>query len=51
MDPAPRHQSRERALSLLYEAELKGTSPDQVVADLSVAPDDYVATLAHQIRD
>jgi N utilization substance protein B len=45
MDPAPRHQSRERALSLLYEAELKGTSPDQVVADLSVAPDDYVATL------
>ena len=26
-DAAPRHQQRERALSLLYEAELKGESP------------------------
>ena len=26
-DPAPRHQSRERALTLLYEAELKGERP------------------------
>jgi N utilization substance protein B len=42
---APRHQQRERALSLLYEAELKGQSPLQVLADLSVPPDPYVRHL------
>jgi N utilization substance protein B len=42
---APRHQQRERALSLLYEAELKGESPLQVLADLSVPPDPYVRHL------
>jgi N utilization substance protein B len=45
-DPdAPRHQQRERALSLLYEAELKGESPLQVLAALPVRPDAYVCTL------
>ena len=29
---ATRHQSRERALSLLYEAQMKGESPEAVVA-------------------
>ncbi len=29
MEPAPRHQARERALTLLYEAELKGRPPDR----------------------
>ena len=43
--PAPRHQSRERALTLLYEAELKGEPPDDVLAALPVAPDPYVTTL------
>jgi N utilization substance protein B len=42
---APRHQQRERALSLLYEAELKGESPTEVLAHLAVAPDPYVTTL------
>jgi N utilization substance protein B len=42
---APRHQQRERALSLLYEAELKGQDPAQVLAALPVAPDPYVRTL------
>ena len=42
---APRHQQRERALSLLYEAELKGESPLQVLAELSVPPDPYVRHL------
>jgi N utilization substance protein B len=42
---APRHQQRERALSLLYEAELKGESPKQVLAALAVRPDAYVCTL------
>jgi N utilization substance protein B len=42
---APRHQQRERALSLLYEAELKGESPSQVLEGLPVKPDAYVCTL------
>ena len=42
---APRHQQRERALSLLYEAELKGESPTEVLAHLAVPPDPYVTTL------
>jgi transcription antitermination protein NusB len=44
-EPAPRHQQRERALSLLYEAELKGESPLQVADALPVPPDPYVRTL------
>jgi N utilization substance protein B len=44
-DDAPRHQQRERALSLLYEAELKGEGPLQVVDALPVTPDPYVRTL------
>jgi N utilization substance protein B len=42
---APRHQQRERALSLLYEAELKGQSPLEVLKGLAVPPDSYVCTL------
>ena len=44
-DNAPRHQQRERALSLLYEAELKGDGPLRVVDALPVPPDPYVRTL------
>ncbi len=40
-----RHRSRERALSLLYEAELKGESPTAVLAALPVAPDDFARSL------
>jgi transcription antitermination protein NusB len=47
-DVAPRHQQRERALSLLYEAELKGDAPLQVVDALPVPPDPYVRTLIEQ---
>ncbi len=47
-DAAPRHQQRERALSLLYEAELKGEGPLQVVDALPVPPDPYVCTLVGQ---
>lgn len=42
---ATRHQSRERALSLLYEAQMKGESPADVVASLPVEPDPYCAHL------
>ncbi len=44
-DAASRHQQRERALSLLYEAELKGQSPHEVLEGLAVPPDAYVRTL------
>jgi N utilization substance protein B len=48
-DAAPRHQQRERALSLLYEAELKGEGPVQVLDALPVPPDPYVRDLLEQV--
>lgn len=44
-DGATRHQARERALSLLYEAEMKGVAPSEVVASLAVPPDPFAAAL------
>jgi N utilization substance protein B len=48
-DDAPRHQQRERALSLLYEAELKGEDPVAVADALAVPPDPYVRTLLEHV--
>ncbi len=48
-DQAPRHQSRERTLALLYEAELKGEPPADVLDALPVAPDPYVAVLVEAV--
>lgn len=45
MDPAARHQARERALSLLYEAELKSEPPSAVVSSLAVPPDAFAVEL------
>ncbi len=50
-DPAPRHQSRERAPTLLYEADVKGDTPADVLAALPVAPDPYVVTLVAAVED
>jgi N utilization substance protein B len=44
-DTATRHQSRERALSLLYEAEMKGIPGTQVLHELVVAPDPFAEQL------
>jgi transcription antitermination protein NusB len=44
-DDPTRHQSRERALGLLYEAEMKGQPVEQVVADLPVPPDGFAQAL------
>jgi N utilization substance protein B len=44
-EEAPRHQQRERALSLLYEAELKDEGPLVVVDALPVPPDPFVRQL------
>ena len=44
-DGATRHQARERALSLLYEAEMKGIEPAEVLAALPVTPDPFAVRL------
>ena len=49
--PSPRHHARERALALLYEAELKGVPADEVVAALAVPPDAYAASLVAAVSD
>ncbi|HXZ62701.1 MAG TPA: transcription antitermination factor NusB [Acidimicrobiales bacterium] len=50
-DAAPRHQQRERALSLLYEAELKGLDPRRVLAELPVPADPFVRRLVERVAD
>jgi N utilization substance protein B len=40
-----RHEARERALALLYEAEQKGVPAAEVVDALPVAPDEFAAAL------
>jgi transcription antitermination protein NusB len=50
MDPAPRHQARERVVTLLYEAELKGRRPTEVLDDLTVAPDAYTVDLVRAVE-
>jgi transcription antitermination protein NusB len=50
MDPAPRHQARERALTLLYEADLKGSRPVDILDDLAVTPDDYTSALVRTVE-
>jgi transcription antitermination protein NusB len=43
--PVARREARERALSLLYEAESKGVSPEVVIAELPVQPDAFATGL------
>jgi N utilization substance protein B len=46
IDPlGSRRESRERALSLLYEADLKGEAPAVVLAALPLPPDDFTIGL------
>ena len=40
-----RREARERALSLLYEAEVKGETPDRVLDSLPLAPEPFAAEL------
>jgi N utilization substance protein B len=51
MESSPRHQARERALSLLYEAELKDDVPSVVLAALVVEPDAYTCTLLTTVEE
>jgi N utilization substance protein B len=50
-----RHEARERALSLLYESEMKGAAIEDVLDDLPLPPDSFVVDVlrgvgAHQAR-
>lgn len=51
METSPRHQARERALSLLYEAELKGDSPSVILSALMVPPESYTVDLLTRIEE
>jgi len=44
-----RRAARERALSLLYEAEAKNEDPAELLAGLAVAPDPFVVTLVEGV--
>ncbi len=45
----PRHEARERALSLLYEAAIKQVEPEAVLAELPVAPDPFAIDLVRGV--
>ena len=45
----PRHEARERALALLYEAEMKHADPAEVLRALVVPPDPFAATLVEGV--
>ncbi|MGE0880070.1 MAG: transcription antitermination factor NusB [Acidimicrobiia bacterium] len=49
MDEDRRSEARERAVSLLYEAEIKEQEPGAVVAALPVAPDDLAVLLVEGV--
>jgi len=49
MLPGTRREARERVLSLLYEAESKGTSPGRVLDDLPVRPAEFVCDLVRGV--
>ncbi|HWE55341.1 MAG TPA: transcription antitermination factor NusB [Acidimicrobiales bacterium] len=46
-----RREARERALSLLYEAESKDVTPAEVLRELPVPPDPFVADLVGGVGD
>jgi transcription antitermination protein NusB len=46
-----RHLSRERALQLAYEAQIKDRDVDEVIAALPIAPDAYTVELLRAARD
>jgi N utilization substance protein B len=50
MAAGSRRTARERALSLLYEADAKGVAPSVVLADLPVRPDPFAAALVEGVE-
>jgi putative hydrolase of the HAD superfamily len=50
-DPVPRRQARERALELLYEADVKGVKVTSVVAALPLPPDRYTVAVVSGVEE
>ena len=48
---ATRHQARERALLILYEAEMKGEAPSDVLEELAVTPDVFAVALVRDTEE
>lgn len=49
MNVGSRREARERALSLLYEADAKDLAPSALLAELPVAPEPFVADLVQGV--
>ena len=47
--PGGRHEARERAFHLLYEAEVKGLSADEVLTSLPLSPDPFAVELVRGV--
>jgi len=50
MSVGNRRQARERALSLLYEADAKGASPTAVLSELPVLPEAFVVDIVEGVE-
>lgn len=51
-DPSrSRRESRERAVELAYEAEVRGWTVDELVESLTIAPEPFVVTLLQQAEE
>ncbi len=49
MTVGSRREARERAISLLYETDIKGAKVEEVLDDLPVAPDSFVVELVRGV--
>jgi transcription antitermination protein NusB len=49
--PGSRREARERALTLLYEAETKSRPPSEVVAALPLPPEDFTVELLAGVEE
>lgn len=50
-EPGSRREARERALSLLYEAEAKDVTPAEVLAELPLQPERFAADLVLGVQE
>lgn len=46
-----RREARERAFHLLYESEIKGEGPDEVLASLPLEPDEFAVELVRGVGE
>ena len=51
MNVGSRREARERALSLLYEAEVKDLAPSALLAELPLQPEPFVADLVQGVGE